>query len=110
MPKRIKDVSPDARIIYIVRDPVDRTYSGYWHSVRAGHETRGFREAIDGDSYYLRSSRYYDQLELYREHFSIELILVVTFEELTATPADTLSMRFSFLDMAPLAEPHVAQG
>lgn len=69
-PGRIEEVSPHARFIYLVRDPVARIHSGYWHAVRAGAEPRPFREAIAADSRYRRISDYLAQLNLYLQRFS----------------------------------------
>ena len=39
-------VVPRARLIVLLRDPVDRAYSSYHHQVRVGRETLGFEEAM----------------------------------------------------------------
>ena len=110
VPGRLKALSPQALLIYIVRDPVARTYSAYWHNVRAGHESRSFREAIAEDTYYLRTSRYYDQLALYRRHFSRERILVLRFEDLIRSPHDVLAKCYSFLSLHPPPTVDTEQG
>jgi hypothetical protein len=48
-PRRIKRVSPDARVVIILREPVSRAYSAYWHLVRYGVETRTFLEAVQDE-------------------------------------------------------------
>lgn len=48
-PARMRAVLPDARLIVILRDPVERAYSQYHHVVRHGHEERPFRQAIDDE-------------------------------------------------------------
>src|SRR6266478_2297403 len=44
--KRIARTVPDTKLILILRNPVDRAYSHYQHSVRDGHENLCFEEAI----------------------------------------------------------------
>lgn len=38
--------SPDARAVAVLREPVSRLYSAYWHAVRYGREQRGIEEAL----------------------------------------------------------------
>jgi Sulfotransferase domain len=45
-PERIRGVSPDARILISLRDPVERAYSHYWYTTRTGVEDLSFPEAI----------------------------------------------------------------
>jgi hypothetical protein len=70
VPERIHSVSPDARFIYIMRDPVARAFFGYWHEVRAGRETRPFEIAVRQTTYFLRTSHYFGQIELYSHHIN----------------------------------------
>ena len=43
---RIADALPGRRAIAILRDPVDRAYSHYWHNVERGREHLTFAEAV----------------------------------------------------------------
>lgn len=43
--RRIAAVRPDARILMVLRQPVDRAYSQWLHLVRDGSETLGFEDA-----------------------------------------------------------------
>ncbi|MDQ5821156.1 MAG: sulfotransferase [Actinomycetota bacterium] len=45
-PQRIKTVSPGARILIILREPVSRAYSHHWHNVRYGREDRDFLTVV----------------------------------------------------------------
>ena len=58
IPRRIHEVSPEARFVYLVRDPAERCHSAYWHEVRAGREKRTLREAVEQSRYYVTSSYY----------------------------------------------------
>jgi hypothetical protein len=44
---RIRQSLPDARLVAILRNPVDRAYSEWWHLLSLGLETSSFEEAID---------------------------------------------------------------
>ena len=38
--QRLKEHSPDCKIVMALRDPIDRAYSAYWHMRREGWETK----------------------------------------------------------------------
>ncbi|HKJ72023.1 MAG TPA: sulfotransferase domain-containing protein [Gammaproteobacteria bacterium] len=102
VPERIHSLRPDARFIYLLREPVARTYSAYWHDVRAGQERRPFREALAGDGSYVRVSDYAGQLERFLAHFPLEAFLILRFEDLRRDPAGTANACFDFLGLAPV--------
>src|SRR5271170_4673027 len=51
--EKIEAFNPRARFIYILRDPVARSLSHYWHMVRYHAEQRPIVEAIRRDSQFL---------------------------------------------------------
>ena len=55
---RIFRFNPDARLIYIMRDPVERTISHYWHRVIHNNELRPIALAIKNDRQYCDVSYY----------------------------------------------------
>jgi len=81
--KRIADTLPDARLVYLVRDPLQRALSQYAHHRRDGHERRAVQEALlDPASQYLDRSRFCDRLAPYLRHFPLEQVHVVVQERL----------------------------
>lgn len=86
VPERIHACRPQAKFVYVMRDPVERAYSGYWHAVRAGHESRPLKDAISQHSGYIRGSRYPEQIESYLAYFPIESILFVEFRSFIRDP------------------------
>lgn len=101
VPERIHATNPDAKFIYLLRDPVSRTYSAYWHHVRNGDETADFREAITNTSYYLRGSDYYGQIQHYLRHFPLDSFLFLLFEDLVRDPEMAANRCFAFLGAEP---------
>ncbi len=101
VPDWIHSLSPNARFIYVLRDPVARTYSSYWHRVRTMEETRPFREAILADSFYLRTSDYAAQLQRYLRYYPPNCFLFVLFEDFVDHPARTAQQCFEFLGAKP---------
>lgn len=99
VPERIKSISPHAKFIYLLREPVKRTYSSYWHNVRGGYENLSFREAINQNSYYLRMGHYYDQIQLYFEFFKPEAFMFLLFEEFILDPQGTTNKCYRFLGL-----------
>jgi len=101
VPQRIKAAVPDARLIYLVRDPLARTISDYRMRVAFLGERRTLQEALsdlsDPHSPYVWPSLYATQLKLYLEHFPLRRILVVDQVELMMNRAATLREIFGFL-------------
>jgi len=98
VPERMYKCNPDARFIYILRNPVLRTYSSYWHSVRNGEESRPFREAIsDTEECYIWASDYCAQIENYLQHYPLESFCFLSFKELITNPSAVTKKCFEFL-------------
>jgi hypothetical protein len=122
-PERMAQVVPGARLIALLRNPVERAYSDYQQVVRKGRETRTFEEAIvqekrrspgeEGDAPkrkahadlgdarhgYLSRSTYVDQLLRWSEFFSREQMLVLKSEDLFEDPHQTLKIVLGFLGL-----------
>lgn len=104
VPERIKETVPRAKLIYIVRDPVDRAYSHFVHRhMKELYPNQPFHMAFDEfvahDPMCIDSSRFDLQIDRYLEHFPREQMLVLSFEELLSDPADLLERVQRFLDL-----------
>ena len=99
VPERIARFNPEARFIYIMRDPVERTISHYWHAVRhrLRLERRDLLTAVREEPHYRDVSHYAMQLERYIRIFGQERILAVTFEEMNAQPDTLVTSIFRWL-------------
>ncbi len=82
VPERIARFNDEARFIYIMRDPVERSISHYWHMVRFNAEYRPMLSAILQDPRYMAVSHYARQLAPYFSLFGRERVFTLTFEEL----------------------------
>jgi hypothetical protein len=128
VPQRVRRTVPDARLIAVLRDPVERAISGYHHQVRHGHEHRPIELALDprhavvtapetDDRWYdapgparrltyLARGHYAEQLERWFSCFAREQVLVL---ESTALRAGSLPAAvLSFLGLPRDAVPAVA--
>jgi len=98
--QRMFSTIPKAKLIYILRDPVDRIISHYIHHFSEGREKKGFKEALqplDQTNSYIFRSKYYMQLRQYLEFYSDTNILILTAEELYHRRRKTLIKVFRFL-------------
>lgn len=102
-PARIASTLPDAKLVYLVRDPIERMVSHYRHSVLLGREKRSVDDALLGGGGYLDTSRYGLQLHRYLEHFPTSQILVVFSEDLRERRLPTLQRIITFLAADPSA-------
>jgi hypothetical protein len=120
-PERVARLLPDARLIALLRNPVDRAFSHYQHEVALGRERLSFEAAVDREeermqgeldrmlrdpSYfslawwnytYVARGRYAEQLERWFASFPREQLLVLFTEELSADTAGTYRGVLDFL-------------
>lgn len=115
VPERIKTEMPDVKLIAILRDPVERTFSHYRMGVRHQGEERSFEEAIttqlnrtptgpytyplDKTECYVTWSEYGRILETYTEHFDRDSLFVLFTDDLKQRPAEILQALFRFLEV-----------
>jgi len=104
VPERMSALVPNVKLIYLVRDPVERLVSHYVHFVSAGKEKRTFGDVVKavrhGDqTRYLFQSLYFSQLEQYLKFFERKQILVLTTEALIQQQENTLKEVCGFLEL-----------
>ncbi len=105
VPERMHRIIPAARLIYFVRDPVDRIQSHYLHELRKRTERRAPDKAVSEDPMYLAPSRYADQIDRYLEWFPREQLKVIVSEDLRFRRRETLRSLFEFLGVDPAVVP-----
>jgi hypothetical protein len=128
-PQRARSLVPDAKLVALLRDPVDRAYSQYQHEVALGREPLSFEDALAAeddrlageverliddprafsrawwDHTYAARGRYAEQLERWLAVFPREQLLVVPTEELGERPAETYASILAFLGAEPYELP-----
>jgi hypothetical protein len=104
--ERVASVVPDAKLIVLLRNPVERAHSHWRHTVRAGYENLAFEEAIlqeesrnDPHYAYLARGLYAGQLERWMAHFDSKQLLVLRSEDLFAESQPILDQLAAFLDI-----------
>lgn len=104
VPQRLYDHAPDARLIYILRDPVARAASAYRHHARTKPPVDGPVSLIERmriDPMLELIGRYADQIERYLEVFEREQMLFIDFAELTRDPEAVVARTCVFLGVSP---------
>ncbi len=110
-PARIHDVSPAARILIILRDPVERAYAQYLMDYSEGAIKEPFFEALQRDwlrpdkgwgvsQLYVELGQYTEQIRRYRRTFGMDQVLVLLLEDLKKDPRGTLRTIGRFLGVA----------
>jgi hypothetical protein len=108
-PERMAQLIPRARLIALLRNPVDRAHSDHQQVVRKGRESRTFEEATEDEtSEYLSRGVYVDQLLRWSKFFAQEQMLVLKSEDFFERPMDTLMLVLDFLDL-PGWEPEASE-
>jgi hypothetical protein len=107
IPERLHARFPDARLVYILRHPIERVFSHYLFSLASpsGREHRTFLDALATKPVYLSTSSYYLQIEQFLQFFPASQFHVLLLDDLTADPSATLRRVFEFLDVDPSFEP-----
>jgi hypothetical protein len=112
---------PDAKLILMVRDPVDRAYSQYWHARTRGRESLTFLAAIEAEAERLRSSDpmdrwvysyvdrgyYPKQIKSLLKFYPKEALNVIVSEELRCDPVATYQSVCAFLGVDGSSVPQV---
>ena len=125
--RRASTVIPDAKLIVLLRNPVDRAYSHYQHQVKRLRDERRenltFEEAIEAEERilpaevskmlqdedyeslshrtrsYLRRGIYIDQLLIWSSFFQREQMLILKSEDLFSDTKNTLERTLDFLEI-----------
>ena len=120
---------PDARLMVILRNPVERAFSMYrfWHKDAPDFrcDPEDFREkflsrALTTDHSQGRAGvlsmewlqdmgRYADMIERYDDHFPADQILLVRYDDMSADPAGSMRRVLKFLDVDPELAPELRQ-
>lgn len=103
--ERIYQYAPNMKLIFCLRNPVDRAYSHYWMNVRRGKETRSFSEAIRekervnkyGVNMYLSRGVYDEKIARFRKYFNDSQLLILRSERMREHPKNVLKDVQDFL-------------
>jgi hypothetical protein len=105
---RIKTMLGNVEIVIILRNPVDRAYSGYMHLIRDDREYLSFEDSLKEETpriannwcslwHYTSTGFYYKQVKAYLNKFSRVKILL--FDDMQEAPLRLLKDLYNFLDV-----------
>jgi hypothetical protein len=100
--ERLFRFKADARLIYIMRNPIERLVSHYWHNVRDpvyGQERHALLKAVRKRPDYLAFGDYAMQLQPYINLFGRDALYVLTFEALIQDPQRELERLYDWLGL-----------
>jgi len=103
VPERVfNTLGGQTKLIYIVRDPVERIRSASTHLSLYRKDNKNYKDIL-GDkellSYMIDITRYHTQIKQYLKYFSADQIMVVSLEKLKLAPCEIMQSIFSFLDV-----------
>ncbi|MFM8951923.1 MAG: sulfotransferase family protein [Planctomycetaceae bacterium] len=125
VPARMAAIMPDVKLVFLLRDPVERAFSHYRKNLRDGREPLSFAEALAAEDErlageeermlhdpgyvsrlhqyysYAARGRYAEQLIRWRRHFPVPQMLVVDAARLFASPGAVLAQLFAFAELEP---------
>ena len=107
-PALIKQHLGNCRLIFILRDPVDRVYSNYWQSIKGGMHLPDFHTFLTSGCEHAEEliyvSRYDIHLERFYKLFDESRILIKIYEELQINPREFFNSITDFLELDQLPD------
>ena len=122
-PRRIAETLPNAKIILLLRNPVERAYSHYQLNVRRGKEHLSFEAAVEAEAgrlhgerrrvqmferynsfeyekhSYLTRGRYAEQIEVWQQYFDASQLLILESGKFFSDTANIFDRVLQFLDL-----------
>jgi Sulfotransferase domain len=119
-PGQIKKYAPKAKMLAVLRNPVDRAYSAYLHTVRQGRERRSFEYALQQEPERIRQNWnplwhfkamgfYCEQTKRYFDMFGREQVRIYLYEDLQKAPLPLIKEIFEFLGVDPSFVPDMTK-
>lgn len=107
--ERIRVFNPNAKIVMLLRNPIDRAFSAYMHTVRDGRETLSFEEGLEAEAkrieqnyqplwWYKEVGRYAKAVEHYQQFFPRDQLKIFLYEDL-ANADKVVQELLSFLNL-----------
>ncbi len=121
--ERVHTLLPGAKFILLLRNPIDRAYSHYFHNVRKGQETVSFEEALRLEDHRLAGEtkkikndptyqslkhvryslkergKYIEQIDSWLQYFSRDQLLILKSEDFYRDPIGAANEACTFIDL-----------
>lgn len=110
--------NPEAKILIILRNPVDRAFSAYWHMIRDKRETLSFEDALKSEEnrkkenfaglwFYTEVGFYYNQVKEYLNTFDKNSVKICLFDDFDKNPKQVIDDIFRFLGVDDNFNPNI---
>lgn len=111
--ENIRRYTPDAKLIVLLRNPIQRAYSSFLYMTAHGYEPfADFERALDDEQrridanwhhiwHYTRMGFYSRQLSCFHDGFGPDRLKILLFEDLKSDPQGTMHELFTYLDVDP---------
>ena len=112
---RIKKLCGDnCKIVFILRNPISRAYSHYWHAYKVGLETGSPEELfVEEDpmsvhgigkfpTHFLLTGRYWIHIDRFVEQFGLSNVLLLKFEDIIKDERAVMGKLLEFLGLSPM--------
>ncbi len=120
--KQIKETSPDAKLMVILRNPVDRAISSFFYFKKYHREKRSMQDALiyhpskenfafskdNSDFTYIEHGLYAHQLKHVYNYFNHDRLLIMDFDDLKSNTSTLLKNIFSFLGVDENFQPDLS--
>lgn len=106
---------PNIKLVCILRNPIERAYSNYWHTVKSGLESISFNEAVKNEKErikttpeslkqiapyaYIDRGYYFKQINNYLNFFCKDQLLIILFKDFIEKSEESLKKIFKFIDV-----------
>ena len=111
--KRIWEYNKDIKLIALLRNPIDRAFSGWNMNIKNKNEVEPFMYCIDNERIRIKQSLpyqhriysycdrglYAEQIRRYRRYFNDEQLLFIKYEEFKSNQKEVLERIFKFLNV-----------
>lgn len=119
-PVNISNRCPNAKLIAVLRNPVERAFSSYLHLRRDDAEDLSFEDALAAESdrikensgllwRYLDLGYYGEQIERYHDTFGASQLKVILYEDLAKDPMGQMAQIFDFIGVDSGFTPDVGE-
>jgi len=104
VPKRIKEYNTEAKIIIMLRNPVDRAFSHYLMDFKLGLLSDKFedvfnkKEGLKFQQYFLLGN-YYEQVKRYLDEFTKENVHIIWYSDFKKDAEQEVKKAFEFIDV-----------
>ena len=115
VPKRIYEILPNVKLLILLRNPIKRALSHYWHEVKHGFENLPLNESIFTEKRrlktrydnihfsYLSRGLYINQIKKYLKIFPRKNILIIKSEDTFKRKIELFNKVFNFLKISPIS-------